>query len=308
MAGINIATYNVRGLVNNKKRREIFYFLHREPFDVIFLQETHSSKNTINRWRTEWRADIYASHGTTNSKGVEILIKKNAGIKVLSQKSDKNWLFIILKCKISNNVYLLVNVYGPNMDNPIFFSNFTEVIDEMGVDLKIIAGDFNLVLNPSVDKKGGIPVMHGNAKENLRSYMDQNSLLDIWREYNPGEFKFTWKRIHPSPIFVRLDFFLVTDLIAQTCTDCGILPGFQTHHSIPFLNIIFSESSNGLGFWKFNTSHLQDVNFVEQLGQVIDIELTQNYKDLKPKWELIKLAIRNFTLKFSARKKKAMEN
>ena len=211
MASLGIATYNVRGLGNNKKRGEIFYYLNNKPFQVIFLHETHSSSKTINRWRLEWGGDIFCSHGKTNSKGVAIMLKRVAGVKVLSQKCDKFGRYIRLKCKINNARYLLAIVYGPNTDNLMFFSSFTEDLDAMEVDMKIIAGDFNLVLNPELDKRGDLVATHENAEEILQSYMDQNNLLDIWRECNPDILKFTWKRLLPSPIFCRLDFILISD-------------------------------------------------------------------------------------------------
>ena len=69
------------------------------------------------------------------------------------------------------------------------------------------------------------------------------------------------------------------------------------------LYIDLSEHQRGLGFWRFNVSSSEDKEFVEQLNQAVDIELAQEYKDRKTGWENLKLTIRNFTLKFAARKK-----
>ena len=43
---LNIVTYNVRGLNNSTKRREIFYYLHKKDYDVMLLQETHGCVNS----------------------------------------------------------------------------------------------------------------------------------------------------------------------------------------------------------------------------------------------------------------------
>ena len=118
-----------------------------------------------------------------------------------------------------------------------------EDLDSLETDLKIIGGDFNLVLDVKIDKKSGLPHTNDNARRILASYVDQNNLIDVWRDLHPGEFKFTWKRINPTPVFVRLDFFLVSDLVDQTTTIADILPGFQTDHSIPHINISFSNDS-----------------------------------------------------------------
>ena len=52
--GIKIASYNVRDLGSAIKRREIFHFLNKKDYDVVFLQETHSMKNSEQLWSNEW--------------------------------------------------------------------------------------------------------------------------------------------------------------------------------------------------------------------------------------------------------------
>ena len=53
---------------------------------------------------------------------------------------------------------------------------------------------------------------------------------------------------------------------------------------------------------------MEDKTFVEELAKVIEIEQAQPAPSIKQKWELIKLAIRNYTLKYAARKQKSMNN
>ena len=43
--------------------------------DIIFLQETHSTVKTETQWNNEWGAEIITSHGSSNARGVAILIK-----------------------------------------------------------------------------------------------------------------------------------------------------------------------------------------------------------------------------------------
>ena len=42
---LTVATYNVAGLGNDIKHKSIWQFLRANKFDIIFLQETHSSPN-----------------------------------------------------------------------------------------------------------------------------------------------------------------------------------------------------------------------------------------------------------------------
>jgi exonuclease III len=41
MVNLNIGTFNVKGLANDKKTKEIFYWLKEKKMNIYFLQETH---------------------------------------------------------------------------------------------------------------------------------------------------------------------------------------------------------------------------------------------------------------------------
>ena len=127
------------------------------------------------------------------------------------------------------------------------------------------------------------------------THMDDKNLLDVWRQMHESDFKFTWKKLHPHPIFVTLDFFLVSELIYHMVTISDIYPGFQIDHSIPYINIELHETSRGPEYWKFNTSLLDDEEFKQKLGCVIDTEIVQDFEDVKIKWEVLKLTIRSHT-------------
>ena len=62
----------------------------------------------------------------------------------------------------------------------------------------------------------------------------------------------------------------------------------------------------GLGFWKFNTALLKDEAYVTALKINIPIfkEKYNEVHDLGLKWDLLKMAIRGFTIKYSKRKAK----
>jgi len=42
-----------------------------------FVQETHSTLQTITQWKKEWSAKLIISHGSSNSLGVAIMMKNN---------------------------------------------------------------------------------------------------------------------------------------------------------------------------------------------------------------------------------------
>ncbi len=64
--------------------------------------------------------------------------------------------------------------------------------------------------------------------------------------------------------------------------------------------------SRGKGFWKFNTSLLNDTLYVEKIKEIIQ-KYKLEYNTLTNKglvWELIKMEIRSYTLPYCVRKRK----
>ena len=69
----------------------------------------------------------------------------------------------------------------------------------------IIGGDFNTVLEPDVDRIGGISITHAKSRETIKTAMDSSDLNDIWRLLNNNTMQFTWHSSSKPYIFtIRL--------------------------------------------------------------------------------------------------------
>ena len=105
-----------------------------------------------NKIYQEWEGNCFFRHGSSNSKGVAVLIKKGTDLKVLACRKDTNGQFIALNISYSDKQIILANIYAPNTDNPGFFINAFSHIDSFGkMDNIIVCGDFNLVLDSSIN-------------------------------------------------------------------------------------------------------------------------------------------------------------
>ena len=60
---LKLVSLNVSGITNFRKRRVIFTWCRKRKADVMFLQETHSKKDTEMYWKNEWGTKIVMSHG-----------------------------------------------------------------------------------------------------------------------------------------------------------------------------------------------------------------------------------------------------
>ena len=166
-----------------------------------------------------------------------------------------------------------------------------------------------MVLDLNKDKKGSRSKTHSNSVKTLQSFITELSLVDAWRVLNPDISRHTWRRKNPE-IQCRLDFFLVSQSMMSNITQADILCGYKTDHSMITINTALHSNPRGPSFWKMNTSFLTDVNYVNQIRTTIR-EVLSEYKNdtsVNPSllWEMIKLKIREQSLKYAADRKANM--
>ena len=173
------------------KCRQIFNLLHTKNFNMIFLQEIHSTKKMVKQWRNEWGGRAIFSHADSASQGVCILITRNFDTEIHKQVSDTDGRYIILYATINDVKYTLANVYAPNDDDPEFFVNFWQQIDQFKNNFKRVGGDWNLALDTDIDKQGDRNQTYPRAAEIGKTYITKAELLGIWRILNPDALRFT---------------------------------------------------------------------------------------------------------------------
>ena len=308
MDKLKIVTMNVRGLADYSKRRNLFHYLRIKKYDIIMLQETHLSKKLENVINTQWGAKCWYSHGTSASRGVAIFFRKTLACQVHNVINSNEGRYLILYVSYKDKKLLFVNIYAPNVDNPIFFQELFHNVKRFTPHYTIIGGDFNFAFDLGVDKVGSANSTHNKSRKNVFSNKDALELVDVWRWLHPDKFEFTWKRLNPSPTFVRLDYFLISKALLHMVAECNIDPPLQSDHSAVSLEILFNFTKRGPGYWKFNVSLLLDSEYVSKISKLLDIELAQNYTNKRQKIEMIKLAVRGSTIQFASRKKKAKNN
>ena len=73
MDNLGILSFNVRGLRDPQKRKEIFMWLRRKNCSIFLLQETHSTTDIEKLWYADWGYKFIFSHGTNDARGVGIV-------------------------------------------------------------------------------------------------------------------------------------------------------------------------------------------------------------------------------------------
>jgi len=77
MGEVSVASVNVNGARDVKKRVMLFEMSKQKKIDIMFLQETHSDSKNATDWEREWDGISILSHNTPSSGGVAVLFSKN---------------------------------------------------------------------------------------------------------------------------------------------------------------------------------------------------------------------------------------
>ena len=130
------------------------------------------------------------------------------------------------------------------------------------------------------------------------------SLVDIWCHLKPLLESYTWRN-KSHKIQCRLE-------LTNVDATCKIFHAPETDHSAISLHLQarFNKQRRGPGFWKFNSSLIEDDNYVNVLRKNIDLFKAkyENVEDKGLKWDLIKMEIRGFTVKYAKTKAKRRKN
>ena len=243
-----------------------------------------------------------------------ILLNPKLDYQIDEEVCEKNGRFLSANITLDDCQIVLANVYAPNDINQQeqFFKEVQKLLGKFAQEMMIIGGDFNCALSPN-DKEGGNPT---SKKLPVISEIDNlchlYSLCDVWRFLNPNARQFTWRN-KSFKVQCRLDYFLVSKQLSSTTINSDILFAPDTDYSAIQLHLLSEDlkQQKGPGFWKFNSSLLEDKQYISDLRDNLRhfIEKYRDVEDLGLKWDLVK--IRGFTVKFSktkARKRRDEES
>lgn len=296
---------NVNGLGDTDKRRDMFRYLKNADSPIVLIQETHCTLDQQHLWRAEWDGECYFSNGTSASRGVATMFKKNSRIKIRDVMTDSVGRWLITDLDIEEEIITLVNVYGPNEDRAEFYLELFEILENRECQEIILAGDLNLTLDPRKDYGGlGENINHRRKREVVQNYMQTKGLCDVWRCLHEQDYVFTWKRDGPPTQTSRLDYFLISDSLRSRVVKTHIAPRYRTDHNRIELIMNFEKSKRGKGFWKVNNSYLKDKEFVEEINQAIENfgETFNHIVDPVIKWEMLKVELKAASNEYLLRK------
>ena len=174
---ISFVCMNCQGLSNMDKRSDTFNFLRNKNYSVFLLQDTHFTTKEQNYIHTKWGFECYFSNYSSQSRCVAILFNNNIELKVLKVAKDENGNKLILDAVTEGKTITLINIYGPNRDEPDFYEEINKYIKYLDNQI-ILVGDFNMVLDPDKDCKNYVNIDNPRAREKVLNLIIECNLID----------------------------------------------------------------------------------------------------------------------------------
>ncbi len=181
---ITFISVNCQGMSQLEKRRDVLHFLKDKKYSVYLLQDTHFTEKEHNYIRSLWEYDCFFSSYTSQARGVAILFNNTFEYSLHNIITDHIGNKLILDVTINGRRTTLANIYGPNNDSPDFYKELKSDIEKLNNEYIILAGDFNLVLDPTIDTLNYVNVNNPNSRDEVINLMNEMNVFDAWRELN----------------------------------------------------------------------------------------------------------------------------
>ena len=215
-----------------------------------FYTHTHFTPTDEKFIKTQWGYKAYFSSYKSNSRGVAILFNNNFEFSVEKEIYDDSGNYVILDCTIEDHKFILANIYGPNSDSPIFYTNLLAKIQEIHVGQQvIIAGDFNLIMDKELDSMNYKNLNNPKARLEVFNLIENLDIKDVFREIYPEKKRYSWRKKTPIKQ-ARLDFFLVSESLIPSTMSVKYENSYRSDHSPALLSLKINNFVKGTVFWK----------------------------------------------------------
>jgi len=262
---LNVNSLNSSTITSHHQKLKL-YSIAKLGHDIIFLSDVRLKNeekiiielqkqlhtNPFNKYEL-----IFNSNGS--KRGVAILYKTNLPLSVQVVGADPDGNLLAALFTINGKKFVAMSVYGPNVINPEFFEKLREILSEFKDYPFVLGGDWNLTY--SVEKNGvNLDVLNMKELPNIKHsiLLEQITttfgLTDPYRIFYPNSREFTFiPRDKKNTSRSRLDFFLISDKIANFVQDCNIALTLESSQ--------FDHKAIGLSFKKkFGRSNRQIVS------------------------------------------------
>ncbi|KAJ1209505.1 hypothetical protein NDU88_004883 [Pleurodeles waltl] len=94
---------------------------------------------------------------TNMEKFVENLLIQLLAVEFEGVEVDPGGRYVVAKCKGRALTFILIGIYGPNYDDPLFYRDLAAQVKKWRDVPQLWCGDFNFILSPALDRSGVEP-------------------------------------------------------------------------------------------------------------------------------------------------------
>ena len=298
MESLSFYSLNCRGLNSTEKRTKLFTWFTDINADIILLQETHFIEKYENNYNARWFGKyVHNFSDSQHSRGTSILFRKQLDIKIINVHKSNDGRILLLNLIFEETNFSIMNIYAPNSpaERKSFFMKINNWVIKHSLepDNIIIAGDFNCNLEKTDDP----------SVKNFQNILKNNNLIDLWASLRQ-DLGYTWLNGTNTPAS-RIDYFLVSKSFTFLAQNIILreVPGLHSggtrmsDHKCIKVDFQIDLNLRGPGYWKFNTSLLDDNGYVTAMKGLLDnFESKENAHDA---WEALKTKIKNYSVCYS---------
>ena len=299
---LKIVSWNVRGLRKLVKVKQVMNRIKQYHPKIVFLQETHLLSCETGRLSKRWPGQVVTCSFSSHARGIAVLIHKSVPLRIQKTVLDPAGRFIIIQASLINRDLILVNLYGPNNDDPNFYNNVFLLISSLQGAI-IIGGDFNCTLDPKLDRSSGIDLTHARSRKTIHQFMQELNLIDIWRVGNPTKKEYSCHSATHNT-YSRIDYFLMSKSLAPNVSGCIYNSILISDHALLLLNYSATTTVKGKTLWRLKPQWLQNPKFLDYVGQNIDdyFQLNTTETSASIRWEAFKAFIRGQMMGYTRNK------
>ena len=254
------------------KRLAIIEQMKRCKVDIFSLVDTRWSE-TVQRSLRKTHS-TYSTHFAGNnsqSRGVAIFINRAADITIKKSHADPDGNFLLMELIIGTTPTLFCALYGPNRDDPEWWANAIDTIHELDYENILLAGDFNVTLNPDLDNLNYKTDCNPLTRQFFQILITDNILCDSFRQLYPNTKNYTFQTWSGNKQ-ARLDMFLASPTMQNYITEVVHLNSkrIDLDHKMIMTTISFDNFTPGKGSFRVPPHLHTDPEYIQLINNVIE--------------------------------------
>ena len=109
-------------------------------------------------------------------------MKKLLHYELINKYNDTDGRLILINVEINNTIFTLVCIYAPNCRSSrnSFFKKVSDKIQEHGISIPIVGGDFNETLKV-IDRKTSRSNQNNQSVSSFKNLIKSNKLVFKWK-------------------------------------------------------------------------------------------------------------------------------